>query len=77
MGQWLRHIVRLVSALVLMFVFYRLHDRPFTTAVVAAIVITLLMAVAVMGRTVSLTQGGSSGFCVTCYIRTASSRDSR
>ena len=74
MGQWLRHIVRLdVSALVLMFVSFLVPGfmtASFTTAVVAAIVITLLgwLVEAVMGRTVSPYARGIVGFLVSALV---------
>lgn len=74
MGQWVRHIVRLVvSALVLMFVSFLVPGfmtASFWTAVVAALVITLLgwLVEAIMGRAVSPYARGIVGFLVSALV---------
>lgn len=74
MGQWVRHIVRLVvSALVLMFVSFLVPGfmtASFWTAVVAALVITLLgwLVEAIMGRSVSPYARGIVGFLVSALV---------
>lgn len=74
MGQWLKHIVRLVvSAIVLMFVSFLIPGfmtASFWTAVLAALVITGLgwLVEAIMGRSVSPYARGIVGFLVSALV---------
>ncbi len=74
MGTWVRHIVRLVvSALVLMFVSFLVPGfmtTNFGTALIAALVITLLgwLVEAIMGRSVSPYARGIVGFLVSALV---------